>query len=86
MFILVCFETIEARIVAKTKFYLKDMIRPHLAGFLASLFLVFGLISDIKLFTIDISNPVLLATGSLLIFGAGVGTSFINKVKSKIVN
>lgn len=84
MLILVTFETIEARIVAKTRFYFKDMIRPHLAGFISAFFLIFGLTSNLKIFSFDLSNPIILALGTLLIFAVGIGSSYIKKVKSNI--
>jgi len=85
MLILVSFETAEAKFVANTRIYFKDIVRPHLGGLLASLFLVYALTSDATLFSIEISNPVILSIGSLLIFGLVIGKELVRKVTSKVL-
>lgn len=83
MFILICFEVTEARIVAKTRFYLKDIFRPHFAGLLALLFLITAInISEYVTFPID--NPFVLAIGTLVVFLGSVGFKQFKKVRDQL--
>ena len=83
MFILISFELAEARIVASTKLYLKDILRPHLAGFLALTFFVLGL----NLYPESVSTftgQILLSLPVLITFLIVVGKKYLLKVKPRI--
>lgn len=82
MLILVLFEITEARIVASTRFYLKDILRPHLAGFFA-LFLLFCSYTFFPELINTITGQFLLGFLIVLIFGAIVGKNYLVKVKNR---
>ncbi len=83
MLILNISEVIEARIVAHTKIYFKDIIRPHLSGIAASAFLAYALLY-IPWFTSTFITHFVLAAATLGIFAAGVGKNLISKVRTKL--
>ncbi len=85
MLILNIFEVIEARLVAHTKIYFKDIIRPHLSGLAAGSFLAFALI-NIPWFTSTFITQIVLSGITLSIFALGVGKSLISKVKTKLTS
>ncbi len=85
MLILNISEVVEARIVAQTKIYITDIVRPHLSGLAAGSFLAFALI-NIPWFTSTFIAQIALAGITLSIFALGVGKDLISKVKTKLTS
>lgn len=83
MFILVCFEMIEARFVAKAKMYFRDVYRAHLAGLAATSFLLFAFLTNNESLGL-IKNPFIQAVGIILITGGILGIDKIKKLKTKL--
>lgn len=82
MFILVSFELTEARYVAKTKMYFKEVFRAHLAGFSATIFLLLAFITTNESLEF-IKNPFIQALGVLFILGGVLGIDKIKMLKTK---
>ncbi len=83
MFILNGFEVVEAKVVASTRFYLRDMLRPHLAGISSAL--VFALLfQTMPWFTDSLTGEFSLAAIVLTVFALFIGKDLILKVKAKI--
>lgn len=83
MFILNAFEVAEARLVASTRFYLRDMLRPHLAGITSAI--VFAvLLQTAPWFSASVVGEFSLAAITIGIFALFIGKDLILKVKAKI--
>ncbi len=82
MFILVCFEMVEARYVARAKMYFKEVFRAHTAGFIATAFLILTFLNPGESFGI-LQNPFIQAAGVITITGSILGIDQLKKLKSK---
>lgn len=83
MFILNGFEVVEAKVVANTKFYLKDILRPHLAGLSAAGAFVI-LMQSFTWFSASVTGEISLAVVTVGIFALIIGKDLIMKVRSRI--
>tara|TARA_R110002126_G_scaffold19675_3_gene73838 strand:+ start:12372 stop:13850 length:1479 start_codon:yes stop_codon:yes gene_type:complete len=83
MLILNTFEVIEAQIVASTRLYLRDIVRPHLSGMFAAGVLALSLIY-VPWFSGSILAQLALAALIVSIYGLGIGSELFRKVRSKI--
>jgi O-antigen/teichoic acid export membrane protein len=83
MFILNSFEVIEACLVASTKFFLKDMIRPHIAGLMGVTVLSVGLIF-FPATQNSLSAQLILTSVVIALFVLVAGREIIKKVIAKL--
>jgi len=83
MLILNTFEVIEAQIIASTRLYLKDIIRPHFSGLIAVTVLTVSLVY-FPWFSSSLLAQFALTTLVLSIYGIGIGSELVNKIRSKI--
>ena len=85
MLLLNIIENIEAWKVASARLLFTDIIRPHLSGLIA-LASIFLLPYFFDWFSLDLLGQFTLAAISISIFGIGVGTEYLNKIKNKLTS